>query len=133
MGALATHFSAEAEADYAELFAGLLGPGWNLRLYLSPNYYGRGSASAYLEFETAASLAPGWRALLHAGTQAWLGEAPAGLPRARADLRLGLVYTWAGTELQLARTQRSGPALYPYGTQRAAPHGAWVLVWSVPF
>jgi uncharacterized protein (TIGR02001 family) len=133
IGALATHFSAAGEADYAELFAGLLGPGWNLRLYLSPDYYGRGSASAYLEFETAAPLAPGWRALLHAGALGWLGEAPAGLPRTRADLRLGVARTWAGTELQLAWTLRSGPALYPYDTPRPALHGAWVLAWSVAF
>jgi uncharacterized protein (TIGR02001 family) len=127
VGLLATRFSAEPDAGYGEVFAGLLASGWSVRLHASPDYYGRGTPAGYVEVDAAWTLAPGWRALAHAGALGWLGSAPAGLPRTRADGRLGLSRTLGDAQLQLAWDTRSGRGLYPYGTMREAPRSAWVL------
>lgn len=133
IGAQASHFSAEPYTDYGELFAGLLGSGWSVRLYLSPDYCGRGTPASYVEYDTAWIVAPGWRVLLHAGALTWLGSAPAGLPRTRADVRLGLSWSVSDAELQLSWDTRSGRALYPYTKPREAPRSAWLLGLSYAF
>jgi uncharacterized protein (TIGR02001 family) len=133
VGLLATHFSTEPQAGYGEVFAGLLGSGWSVRLYASPNYYGRGAPTSYVEFDTAWTVAPGWRILFHAGAQTWLDGAPTGMPRTRADVLSGLSWTLRDAQFQLAWNSRSGHALYPYGTMRDASHSAWVLSASYAF
>jgi hypothetical protein len=126
LGALATRFTAVPRAAYGEIFAGLLGEGWSLRLYSSPNYYGTGTPSAYLELESAWAPAPGWRTVLHAGMLTWLGTVPRELHRTRTDLRLQVNRALGDAELQIAWTTLSGQALYPYGEGSERRRSAWV-------
>jgi len=102
--------------DYQEVYAGLLGERWNLRAYLSPDYYGIGQRTLYTEFNLRWPLAPSVAALGHAGL---LHVRPGqGLPYAesrgatRADLRMGVSWQLgASSDLQLAwmAAGRGGP------------------------
>jgi uncharacterized protein (TIGR02001 family) len=124
-GLIAHAFENISHYDFQEAYAGLLGDGWNLRLTLSPDYYGTGQRSAYVELNGRWPLGKGWAAIGHVG---WLrGEKGQVLPyqplrgATRADLRAGLSWQLgASGELQLAwvAAGRGGPYTWTEATRR---------------
>lgn len=134
LGAVRSHFPSTSVADHHELFAGLVGLGWTLRLRASPNYFGLRVGTAYVEFDTATELSHGWRGQLHLGALKWLGDGPLGVPDGRLDLRLGLSRVLGDSaELQLGWTTHSGRALYPLLAPREPARSAWTLGLSWAF
>lgn len=134
LGVVGSHFPSTSVADHGELFAGLVGQDWTLRLRVSPNYFGLRVGSAYVEYDTARELAPGWRGQLHLGALKWLGHGPLGVPDGRADLRLGVSRVLGdGAELQLAWSTHSGRSLYPIMAPREPARSAWTLGLSYAF
>lgn len=133
LGATRVHFASAGHYDYSEFYAGLLGPTVQARLYVSPDYFGRGLRSGYLELDGQWSLPLGVRALAHAGALAVSRGTGYDVyaRRRRADLRLGLAHSLGEAELQLAwsAAQRGGP--YPASYSGRA--GGWVLSLSTFF
>lgn len=115
-GVISHNYENVSRYDFQEIYAGLLGESWNLRLYFSPDYYGVGQRSLYAEFNQRWPLDEGWAAIAHAGvlygqrrqTSTYSEQRGA----ARVDLRLGLSrQLGASSELQLAwvAASRGGP------------------------
>lgn len=126
-GLVAHAYENVSSYDYQEVYAGLLGERWNLRAYVSPDYYGIGQRSLYTEFNLRWPLAPGVAALGHVGLLRGWGGQPSryGEPRGatRVDLRLGVSrQLGASSELQLAWTAagRGGPYTWTDATRRRA-------------
>jgi len=132
LGATAAHFGSDAHADYRELYAGLAGPHWNLRLYHAPDYFGRGIRTLYAEANGGTALAGPWRWFAHLGMLRTLGGSAAYDERRwRADARMGVGIEWHELELQAAwvGAQRSdaGPAASAYAGSPAPRRSTWVL------
>lgn len=111
--------------DYQEAYVGLLGDGWTARAYLSPDYYGIGERSLYVEFNGRWPLREGLAAIGHAGLlHGWRRSDPLyaqGRSPSRGDLRLGLSWQLGGmAELQLAwlAASRGGPYVWTEATRR---------------
>ncbi|KQW52213.1 hypothetical protein ASD88_06395 [Pelomonas sp. Root662] len=127
-GVIVQAFENVSRYDFQEVYAGLLGDGWNLRLYLSPDYYGSGQRSAYAEIDLRWPIAKGWAATGHVGLLR--GERrgqvlPYAQPHgsARVDLRVGASWQLgASTELQFAwvAAGRGGPYTWTDSTRRRA-------------
>lgn len=130
IGLSAAHFAVDADADYAEVFAGLIAPRWNARLYGSPDYFGRGRHSAYAELNGGWPLIDSattpWTIVAHAGVLRLFGHPDATGRRSRRDLRLGLSVgvTPMGLELQLAYVTSS--SVVPYGPAGEQRRSTWV-------
>jgi uncharacterized protein (TIGR02001 family) len=124
VGAVAHSFGAVSHYDFQEVYAGLLGERWNLRLYHSPDYYGSRQSSLYGEFNLRWPLAQGVAALGHVGVLHGRGpQLPFLEPHGptRVDQRLGLSWhAGAGSELQLAwvSASRGGPYTWIDATRR---------------
>jgi len=102
--------------DFQEAYAGLLGEGWTLRFYLSPDYYGTGQRSAYAELNLRRPLAAGWALVAHAGlldvSGGWALPYARQQRGSRRDVRVGLSHALGESgELQLAwvAASRGGP------------------------
>jgi uncharacterized protein (TIGR02001 family) len=114
IGASAAHFVDASRYDYAELYAGLIGDGWNARLSLSPDYFGQGRRTLYAELNAGRALPGPWRVFAHLGVlDAFGGGAAAQTSRARHDLRLGLGAAHGAWDVQLAFVAGDGEGLYP--------------------
>ena len=122
LGLSTVHHARASAYDFTELYAGLLAPRWQARLHLSPDHYGRGTASTYAELDTHWPLHERLRLVAHAG---WLHvqQRPAYGRRQRADLRLGVAGDVEALQWQLAWSgaERGGP--YPTAHDR----GRWSL------
>jgi len=112
VGASAAHFAAASGYDYAELYAGLLGEGWNARLSFSPDYFGQGARTLYAELNAGRALEAPWRVFAHLGALGAVGGAAASA-RPRYDLRAGLGATHQAWDLQLAWVEAGGGDIYP--------------------
>ena len=124
-GVVAHSFQHVGRYDFYEVYAGLLGERWNLRLYHSPDYYGSGDHTLYGEFNLRWPLAKGVSAIGHVGMLHGHGGRvlsylePHG--PTRVDLRAGA--SWqiaAGSELQLAwvAASRGGSYTWTDSTRR---------------
>lgn len=119
LGLLAHAYENVSSYDYQELYAGLLGERWNLRAYVSPDYYGIGRRSLYAELNLRWPLAAGVAALGHAGVLRGSGSpaSPYAVARSatRLDVRLGLAWQLGeGSDLQLAWTAAGRGGLYTW-------------------
>ncbi|MFG6490461.1 TorF family putative porin [Roseateles sp. BYS78W] len=106
-GVVAHVFESVSRYDYQEAYCGLLGDGWQLRVYASPDYYGVGQRSLYAELNARWPLDSGWSAVGHVGVLRGFGSQVvpySSLPGStRQDLRLGASrLLGTGSELQLA-------------------------------
>lgn len=111
--------------DYQEAYIGLIGSQWSLRAYASPDYYGVGQRSVYVELNGRWPLGDGLAAVGHAGLlRGWRQGDPAyaqGRSPSRADVRLGLSRQLGEMgELQLAwvAASRGGPYVWTDATRR---------------
>lgn len=124
-GVIAHAYENVSNYDYQEVYAGLLGERWNLRAYVSPDYYGIGQRSLYAEFNLRWPLATGVAALGHvgllrgSGRQGWsYGERR---DATRLDLRVGASWQLgAGSEVQPVwiASGRGGPYTWTDATRR---------------
>jgi uncharacterized protein (TIGR02001 family) len=124
-GVIAHAYENVSKYDYQEAYAGLLGERWNLRAYVSPDYYGIGQRSLYAEFNLRWPLVPGMAALGHVGLlHGWGGQASQysdARSATRVDLRLGASWQLGGSsDLQLAwvAAGRGGPYTWTDATRR---------------
>ena len=121
IGAVASHFSGDSSYDFIEIYTGLVAERWNTRLYLSPDYFGRGVATAYLEWNGQWPLGVDARLLGHAGVLVGHGGTDGNdSHQARLDTRLGVGISRGGADLQLAwvAASRGGPYPAVYDTRR---------------
>ena len=121
IGVTAAHFAEDSRYDYGEAFTGLLGQGWNARVYFSPSYFGSGVRTIYAELNGAAPLSSVWSLFGHVGALAPIGSSePTDSPRARLDARLGVSAMIGLAELRLAWVGATHGCAYPtsYAAQR---------------
>jgi uncharacterized protein (TIGR02001 family) len=121
IGATGAHFAADSRYDYGEAFTGLLGEGWNARVYLSPSYFGSNVRTIYAEVNGTAPLTSVWRLFGHVGALAPIGGSePTDSRRARFDARLGLSTSVGPAEVRLAwvGATRGGFYTTSYADQR---------------
>jgi uncharacterized protein (TIGR02001 family) len=122
-GARGSHFAGDATYDYAEVYAGLVAARWNLRAYASPDYFGRGTRTLYVEANADRPLGEVVRLFAHAGVIAGRGG-PAGIEnsKARFDASVGVVFVRDRAQLQLAGVGATEGGPYPavFDTHRAA-------------
>jgi uncharacterized protein (TIGR02001 family) len=132
LGARASHFAGDASYDYAEAYAGLVAARWNLRAYASPDYFGRGTRTLYVELNADRPLGDVARLFGHAGVIAGRGGPP-GLQnsKARFDASVGVVFVRERAQLQLAAVGATEGGPYPavFNTRR----GAFVATASIAF
>lgn len=125
MGVTARFYENVSHYDYQEAYVGLLGSGWTLRAYASPDYYGIGQRTLYVELGARWPLGHGLAAVSHVGwLRGWGGRASAYGDARRAwrgDVQLGLSWQLGGsTEVQLAwvGAGRGGPYVWTDSTRR---------------
>ncbi|MCV2363458.1 hypothetical protein LNV23_08365 [Paucibacter sp. DJ1R-11] len=125
VGTLAHTFQHSGPYDFYEVYVGLLGERWNLRLYHSPDYYGSGDRSAYAELNLRWPLATGVAAIGHIGVLHGRGGRALSyvvpLGPTRVDLRLGASWQLGtSSELQLAwvSASRGGPYIWTDSSRR---------------
>jgi uncharacterized protein (TIGR02001 family) len=125
-GLVAYRFENVSRYDFTEVYAGLLGELWSLRLYHSGDYYGIGQRSLYAELNLRWPLLPGLQAIGHAGVIKAEGgqRLPYVEPRGstRTDLRAGLSWqVGSSSDLQLAwvSASRGGPYTWTDPTRRS--------------
>lgn len=125
-GVLAHRFQHVARYDFYEVYAGLLGERWNVRVYHSPDYYGGGDRSLYGEFNLRWPLAEGMSAVGHMGVLHGSGGrvlsyvTPNG--PTRVDLRAGVAWqVGSSADLQLAwiAASRGGAYTWTDATRRS--------------
>jgi uncharacterized protein (TIGR02001 family) len=112
-GAIWNHFSGVASYDYGEVHAGFIAERWTARVYLSPDYFGRGVRTIYAEFNCALALASDLRTFAHLGVLAPLaGDTTAGAAQTRYDARVGLGLRVAAFDVRLAWVDSSHSVPY---------------------
>ena len=128
-----THYGQGDGHDFSDAMLGLLGPGWTLRTWYSPHYFGGDMHTFYTEFNASHAFDDRWHAFGHVG---WLryGGGPyyeAQIPD-RTDTLLGIGATLSNWDLRLARDGIvDGHARSDIDARRRSP--AWIFGASVAF
>jgi len=124
-GVLAYRFENVSSYDFFEAYAALLGERWNVRVYVSPDYYGIRQRSGYVEFNLRWPLAQGVAAVGHVGVlRGWGGERRASSGShgpVRIDWRAGASWQLGdSSELQLlwVAASRGGPYTWTDASRR---------------
>jgi uncharacterized protein (TIGR02001 family) len=100
--------------NYGEIYAGLIGDRLRTHVYYSPNYFGGGLSTVYVDVDGAIRPAPRWRLFGHAGVLTPVGGGDSYVRRReRYDLRLGVAAELKHCELHLAWTGTTPSATYP--------------------
>ena len=122
LGAKGSHFAGDSTYDYVEAYAGLVSARWNARTFVSPDYFGRGARTVYVELNAERPLDAALRAFFHGGAIAGRGGSDSGGSRVRYDVRIGTAYARRGADLQLAwvGATKGGPYPAVYDTRRSA-------------
>jgi uncharacterized protein (TIGR02001 family) len=97
-------FTAAADDNYGEVFAGATYAGVSARLYYSPRYFGQSASGTYAEIDASPSLTERVRLVAHAGALRTHYENYYGLSAARNvfDGRIGVAAEFEWFRLQLA-------------------------------
>lgn len=127
-GVVLHRFESISRYDYVELYAGLLGERWNLRLHHAPDHYGSGQRTVYGEFNLRWPLADRVAAVGHVGAlrssggARWTSQGYGGRQDpTRIDLRAGVSWQLGEhAEWQLAwvSTSRGGPVMWMASSRR---------------
>jgi uncharacterized protein (TIGR02001 family) len=130
-GIIDSHFISVADYDYAETYFGIASEHVNAKLYLSPNYFGFSTRTAYAEVNGSYPLNDTWRALAHAGCLVRIGG-DKDFPAKRWDGQIGIAKMLNQWTVQLAwvAVQKS-LSVYP-SYNNLHPH-TWVLDASYAF
>jgi uncharacterized protein (TIGR02001 family) len=118
-GATVVHFTVDPRYDYYEGFVGLSGERWNMRLHVSPDYFGSGTSTAYGELNVGVPLSPITRATAHVGALARAGGASAEGSRTNFDGSVGLAVARDAWEVRLDWVFGGLGAAYPSAYGRA--------------
>jgi uncharacterized protein (TIGR02001 family) len=132
LGVTQTHYSeyysGDEEADFTEVYAGLITRLFSTRLYYSPNYFDRHQATLYGEADTAFRPAPKWRLSAHAGVLTRVSGTPfPGQKSTEYDWRLGLSRAVLGCEAEVAWSG-AGPGRDYYGGESRSRSGVVVAL-----
>ena len=113
IGIVGSHFVGSAGYDFDEGYVGLLSRDWSARLYLSPDYYGRNVATAYVELNAHVALDERARVFAHVGALAPLRSVAGDAGKTRGDVSVGAGVVLDGWDLHVAgvAATRGGP--YP--------------------
>jgi uncharacterized protein (TIGR02001 family) len=118
-GGLAVHFGADSRFDYQELFTGVQGDRWSLRIHFAPSYFGSGAHTVYGELNSGLPLSRSVRAVAHAGALMRVGGAPADAQRLSLDVSLGLAIARDAWDVSLDWVAGSRSGVYPVAYGRA--------------
>ncbi|MFZ6649708.1 TorF family putative porin [Undibacterium sp. TJN25] len=104
VGATNSSFMQTSGSNYAEAFAGLSFDEYSGRLYISPNYFGQSTTTAYLELNASHLVAERTSLLAHVGYLRWFSgsQSPAFVPVSRMDTLIGVSTSWSDWRVQLA-------------------------------
>jgi uncharacterized protein (TIGR02001 family) len=122
VGAILNRFAGASNYDYDEVFAGFTAERWTARVYLSPDYFGRGVRTMYAELNGAIPLTTALRGFAHVGALARLsGDTAAGIGPARYDARVGVALRVADVDVRLAwvDTSEGVPYVGAYAQRRS--------------
>jgi hypothetical protein len=128
-----THYGPGDGHDFSEAMLGVLGPGWTLRTWYSPHYFGGDMHTIYTELDASHALDERWHAFGHLGWLRYGGgpsyETP--IPD-RVDTLVGIGATLSNWDLRLARDGIvAGHAHSDMDARRRS--AAWILGASVAF
>lgn len=131
-GATGVHFGADSYDDYGEVFTGLNGDRWSMRLHYSPDYFGSGVRTLYGEFNVGFPLSQLIRVTAHAGALQRVGGIRAQGNDLNLDASLGLAIARDAWEVRLEWVGGERSAIYPtlYGHRSS---GALVLTAAISF
>ncbi|WP_431276526.1 TorF family putative porin [Variovorax ureilyticus] len=131
-GATGVHFGADSYDDYGEVFTGLNGERWSMRLHYSPDYFGSGVRTVYGEFNVGLPLSQLIRVTAHAGALQRVGGVRAQGMGLNLDASLGLAIARDAWEVRLEWVGGERSAIYPtlYGRESS---GALVLTAAISF
>jgi len=127
------HYESAGGKDFTDAMLGVLGPGFTLRTWYAPHYFGGYTHAFYTELNASRAIDERWHAFGHLG---WLHYGPAADYQARTpdrtDTLVGIGATLSRWELQLARDGIvAGQARS--GLDARARRAAWILSASVAF
>jgi uncharacterized protein (TIGR02001 family) len=113
IGVVGSHFVGSAGYDFVEGYMGLLARDWSARVYLSPDYYGRNVATAYVEFNAHVPLDERARVFAHVGVLAPLQSMAGDAGKTRGDVSVGAGVVVRGWDLHVAAIAASRGGPYP--------------------
>ena len=128
-----THYGEGSRYDFSEAMVGLLAPGWSLRTWLAPHYFGGNTHTLYTELNASRAFDEHWHAFGHLG---WLHYGPASANQSRipdrTDTLAGIGYTISTWDVRLSRDGIvAGSPRSDVDASRRRP--AWILGASVAF
>jgi hypothetical protein len=128
-----THYGEDSRYDFSEAMVGLLAPGWALRTWFAPHYFGGNTRTLYTELEASHAFDEHWHAFGHVG---WLHYGPASAYRSRVpdrtDTLAGIGYTLSSWDFRVSRDGLVAGAARS-GIEARRRRAAWILGASVAF
>jgi len=117
-----SHFAGASNYDFGEAYAGVLADRWSARVSLSPDYYGRGTRTAYVEANFYPPLDRNVRLFAHLGALVPLARATGEAAKTRFDASVGVGLALGPWDLHVTATGASPGGPYPavYSGRRAA-------------
>lgn len=102
--------------EYTEIYTGVIKDHISAHVHYSPDYFGQGASTVYVDLDGAFRPSRRWRLFGHVGLLTPI-EVPAssGSHRERYDLRVGVASDFARGEVQLAWTSTGPGPAYPEG------------------
>ena len=117
-----SHFAGASNYDFGEAYVGVLAQRWSARASFSPDYYGQGTRTAYLEANFYPPLDRHLRLFAHLGALVPLAGATGDASKTRFDASAGVGLALGQWDLHVAATGASPGGPYPavYSGRRAA-------------
>ena len=131
VGATTSLFPNATSNDYTELFAGLASRRWSARVYISPDYYGRGHRTIYGEFNYFHPLDERVRLLAHLGAQ-HAQNVPADRHADTFDARLGIDLRLGDFSVQIQHTDTDRVS-YAFPVRASTAQHRWVVSVTRPW
>jgi hypothetical protein len=128
------HYGEGSRYDFTEAMVGVLAPGWAVRAWWTPHYFGGSVSTLYTELNGSRDLGDGWRAFAHVGALRYGDAGPSRSPiPGRTDGLVGVGYVAGAWDFRFTRDGLLTG--YPPGglDDRRSRGAAWVLGSSVAF
>ena len=108
-----SHFAGASNYDFGEAYVGVLADRWSARASFSPDYYGQGTRTAYLEANLYPPLDRNLRLFAHVGALVPFGGATGDASKTRFDASVGVGLALGAWDLHVAATGASAGGPYP--------------------